>query len=159
VVAKRLLVVDDEREIRQVFEDYFSALGYRVVTAENGKDALEKFVAGSFDCVLCDLMMPVMNGMEFLRALREKDGETAFFLMTGYPSVKSTIDAIRLGAYDYITKPVSLEDVKTKVERAVHARSAEKSLEKVQGLLWSVLISVPLWLILGVMFGIVWGNF
>jgi DNA-binding NtrC family response regulator len=159
MTGERLLIVDDESEIRRVFEDYFSGLGYRVAVAENGRDGLEKVGLGNFDCVLSDLTMPVMNGLEFLRTLREKDKETAFFLMTGYPSVGSTIDAIKLGAYDYITKPLNLEDVRIKVERAVHARDAEKSLKKVEGLVWSILISVPLWLILGVMLGIVWGRF
>jgi DNA-binding NtrC family response regulator len=159
MAGARLLVVDDESEIRRIFEDYFSSLGYSVVAAENGRDALEKFVSGSFDCVLSDLMMPIMDGMEFLRALREKDKETAFFLMTGYPSVRSTVDAMKLGAYDYVTKPLNLEDVRIKVERAIHARAAEKSLKTTHGLLWSIVISVPLWLILGVMLGIVWGHF
>jgi two-component system, NtrC family, response regulator AtoC len=159
MAGERLLIVDDESQIRQIFGDYFSSLGYRVVVAENGRDALEIFAHGDFDCVLSDLVMPVMNGMEFLRALREEDKETAFFLMTGYPSVGSTVDAIKLGAYDYITKPLNLEDVRIKVERAVHARDAEKSLKKTQGLLWSIVISVPLWLTLGVMLGFVWGRF
>jgi DNA-binding NtrC family response regulator len=159
MAGERLLIVDDESEIRRVLEDYFSSLGYRVAVAENGRDGLEKFGLGNFDCVLSDLMMPTMNGMEFLRALREKDKETAFFLMTGYPSAGSAIDAIKLGAYDYITKPLNLEDVRIKVERAVHTRDTEKSLKKVEGLVWSILISVPLWLTLGVMFGIAWGWF
>jgi DNA-binding NtrC family response regulator len=159
MAGERLLIVDDESEIRQIFGDYFSSLGYRVAVAENGRDALEEFARGDFDCVLSDLVMPVMNGMEFLRALREKDKETAFFLMTGYPSVGNTVDAIKLGAYDYITKPLNLEDVRAKIERAVHARDAEKSLKKTQGLLWSIVMTVPLWLTLGVMLGLVWGHF
>jgi DNA-binding NtrC family response regulator len=156
MAGEKLLVVDDEEQIRKIFEDYFTGLGYRVKTAKNGKDALSKFSPGIFDCVLSDLLMPEMDGMTFLKELRLLDKKTAFFMMTGYPSVESAIDAIKLGAYDYITKPVNLEDVRIKIERALHVKSMEKSLKKTSGLLWAVLISVPLWLILGIIVGLVW---
>jgi two-component system, NtrC family, response regulator AtoC len=156
MAGKRLLVVDDEGQIRRVFEDYFTSLGYLVVTAESGRDALEKFVPGDFDCVFCDLMMPEMDGMEFLRELRKVDKKTAFFLMTGYPSIETAIDAIKLGAYDYITKPVNLEEVRIKIERAMHLKGVETSLKKANGLLWAVLISMPIWLILGIIVGVIW---
>jgi DNA-binding NtrC family response regulator len=159
VAEARLLVVDDEEQIRRIFEDYFTSLGYLVEVAESGRAALDKFVPGYFDCVLCDLMMPEMDGMEFLQELRKLDKKTAFFLMTGYPSIESAIDAIKLGAYDYMTKPLNLEDVRIKIERALHVRGVEKSLKKASGLFWAVLISVPLWLILGIIVGIIWRQF
>ncbi len=159
MAGERLLVVDDEGQIRRIFEDYFASLGYTIQTAESGKEALKKVSPDGFDCVLCDLMMPEMDGMEFLRAFREKDKKSVFFLMTGYPSIESAISAIKLGAYDYVTKPLNLEDVRIKIERAIHLKGVEKSLQKAHGLLWAVLISVPLWLILGVILGIVWRQF
>jgi DNA-binding NtrC family response regulator len=159
MTSERLLVVDDEEQIRNLFKEYFFALGYSVVTADSGKDALDKFQSGRFDCVLCDLLMPEMDGMEFLRELRSFDKKTAVFMMTGYPSVESAIDAIKNGAYDYITKPVNLEDVRIKIERALHVRTVEKSLKRTSGFLWAIVISVPLWLILGIVLGIVWRQF
>jgi len=159
MAGERLLVVDDEEPIRRMFEDYFGSLGYQVVTARSGRDALEKFIPGEFDCVLSDLMMPEMDGMEFLSQLRAVDKKTKFFMMTGYPSVDSAIDAIKHGAYDYITKPVNMEDVCIKIERAIHVRGVERSLKKANGFLWAVLISVPIWLILGIVLGIVWKRF
>jgi DNA-binding NtrC family response regulator len=75
--------------------------------------------------------------------------------MTGYPSVESAITAIQLGAYDYITKPVNLEDVRYKIERAMKVRAMEKSLRKTSGFLWAVLVSVPLWIIVGIIVGLV----
>ena len=123
---------------------------------DSGREALEKFVPGAFDCVLCDLVMPEMNGMDFLRELRALDGKVAFFMVTGHPSVETALDAIKAGAYDYITKPVSLEDVRFKVERAMRMRGVEKSLKTVNGLLWAVIISIPVWLALGIILGIVW---
>ncbi len=154
--GERILVVDDEEDIRKVFQEYFTTLGHRVVTAESGRDALAKFVPGRFDCVLCDLVMPEMNGMDFLRELRSLDGKVAFFMMTGHPSIETALDAIKAGAYDYITKPVSLEDVRFKIERAMRMRGVEKSLRTVNGLLWAVIISIPVWLALGIILGIVW---
>ena len=156
MAGERILVVDDEEDIRRVFQDYFTMLGYQVVTAESGRDALRKFVPGEFDCVLCDLVMPEMNGMEFLRELRALDEKAAFFMMTGHPSVETALDAVKAGAYDYITKPVSLEDVRFKIERAMRMRGVEKSLKTVNGLLWAVIISIPVWLALGIILGIVW---
>ncbi|MGC9976610.1 MAG: response regulator [Syntrophales bacterium] len=156
MAGERLLIVDDEEGIRNIFEDYFGSLGYQVVTAKTGKDALEKFVPGQFDCVLSDLVMPEMDGLDFLRQLRGQDRKTAFFLMTGYPSVETAIEAIKQGAFDYITKPLNLEDVRIKVERAVHVKDIESSLKRVSGLLWGLIISIPIWLILGNILGMVW---
>jgi len=156
MAGERILVVDDEENIRRVFQDYFTMLGYRVATAESGRDALGKFVPDQFDSVLCDLVMPEMDGMEFLRELRALDGKVTFFMMTGHPSVETALDAMKAGAYDYITKPVSLEDVRFKIERAMRMRGVEKSLKTVSGLLWAVIISIPVWLALGIILGIVW---
>ena len=77
-------------------------------------------------------------------------------MMTGHPSVETALDAIKAGAYDYITKPVSLEDVRFKIERAMRMRGVEKSLKTASGLLWAVIISIPVWLALGIILGIVW---
>ena len=156
MAGKRLLVVDDEESIRRLLVDYFTAFGYQVVTARNGMEALEGFFLGKFDCVLCDLMMPEMNGMDVLQELRLQDTKVPFFMITGYPSMETAIEAIKHGAYDYIIKPLNLEDVRIKIERAMHMSGVEKSLRKTNGFMWALLISVPFWLVLGIIFGIVW---
>lgn len=155
----RLLVVDDEEAIGRILEEYFGGLGYDVVTAHSGMEALERFAPGGFDCVLCDLMMPGMNGLDFLREARMRDDKAVFFMMTGHPSMDSAIDAIKRGADDYILKPLNLEDVRFKIEKAAHLKGVEKSLKKVSGLMWALIISIPLWLILGIVFGLVWKRF
>lgn len=156
MAGERLLVVDDEEFILDLFRDYFTSLGYQVVTAMSGKEGLERFSPDAFACVLCDYYMPEMNGTDFLTTLRKQDGKTPFLMMTGHPSVEGAIEAMKQGAYDYITKPVNLEDVRIKVERAIHVKTVEKSLKKVNGLLWAVIVSVPIWLILGMVVGIIW---
>jgi DNA-binding NtrC family response regulator len=152
----RLLVVDDEKDIRWLFEDYFSRIGYDVVTAESGQDALDKFVPGEFDCVLSDMVMSGMTGMDVLRELRVRDEKILFLMMTGYPSLEDAINAMKHGAYDYITKPLNLEDVRIKIERGLHTKGVEKSLKKISGLFWALMISIPIWLILGIVVGWVW---
>lgn len=154
--GERLLVVDDEEFILDLFRDYFNSLGYKVVTAASGKEGLEIFSPDAFACVLCDYYMPEMNGTDFLASIKKRDAKTPFLMMTGHPSVEGAIEAMKEGAYDYITKPVNLEDVRIKVERAIHVKSVEKSLKKVNGLLWAVIISVPIWMILGIVVGRVW---
>lgn len=77
-------------------------------------------------------------------------------MMTGYPSVETAIEAIKKGAYDYITKPLNLEDVRIKLERALRSKDIERSLKKVTGVLWGLIVSIPIWLILGIVLGTVW---
>ncbi|MDZ4165691.1 MAG: response regulator [Smithellaceae bacterium] len=151
-----ILVVDDEASIRELLRDYFSDAGYEVVTAAGGREALDKFIPGKFDCVICDLSMPECDGMEVLKTITRLDSQVIFFMVTGFPSIDSAIKAMKVGAYDYITKPFHLEDVLLKIERATNAKNTGESLKKVTGLFWGVIISIPIWLILGVILGILW---
>jgi DNA-binding NtrC family response regulator len=101
-------------------------------------------------------MMPKMDGMELLKQIRQKDAKVVFLMITGYPSIESAIEAMKAGAYDYITKPFKFEDVNIKLDRVLYARNLEKSLKKVNGLMWGLIISIPIWLILGIILGLVW---
>jgi len=150
------LIVDDEESVRTVLKEYLANIGYVVVTADSGEDALQKFIPGKFDSVISDLMMPKMDGMELLKQIRQKDTNVVFLMITGYPSIESAIEAIKAGAYDYVTKPFKFEDVKIKLERGLYARNLEKSLKNVNGLMWGLIISIPIWLILGIVLGLVW---
>jgi len=153
---KTILIVDDDEMIRKFLMDFFVDLGYEVVTAGNGEDALRKFVPQTFDLVISDLVMPDMNGIELLKELMTRDKTVLFFLITGYPTLETAVEAIKSGAYDYITKPFNLEDLKIKVERALMTRHLKSSLRKVSGILWALIISVPIWIILGIILGFVW---
>jgi hypothetical protein len=75
------------------------------------------------------------------------------------PRGETALEAVQNGAYDYITKPVNLEDVRIKVERAMRMKRVEKSLKTVSGLFWALIISIPVWLVLGIVLGIVWKRF
>ncbi len=156
MIKGNILVVDDEESVRSVLKEYLANVGYVVVTADSGEDALQKFIPGKFDSVVSDLMMPKMDGMELLKQIRQKDTNVVFLMITGYPSIESAIEAIKAGAYDYVTKPFKFEDVKIKLERGLYARNLEKSLKRVNGLMWGLIISIPIWLILGIVLGLVW---
>jgi two-component system, NtrC family, response regulator PilR len=152
----RILVVDDDEAIRSVLNDYLVALGYDVTMAIDGEDALKKFIPGVFDCVISDLMMPKITGLDLVKMIRTHDKKVFFVMITGYPSIDSAVNAIKEGAYDYLIKPFHMEDIRIKVERAISSRNMENSLKSMTGLLWGVILSIPIWLILGIVLGIVW---
>jgi len=153
---KSILIVDDDQGILGVLSGFFSQLDYQVTTAVNGEDALSKYAPGRFDLVVSDLVMPDMDGLTLLKRLTAMDERTVFLMITGYPTLETAVDAIKNGAYDYVVKPFNLEDLKFKVERALLNKRLKESLKKTSGILWALLISIPIWLILGIVLGMVW---
>jgi two-component system response regulator AtoC len=156
VDKRSILIVDDDELILSMLTGFFAQLEFEVTTASNGEDALSKYVPGKFDLVISDLMMPDVDGLSLLKRLTTIDNRVLFFLITGYPTLETAVDAIKNGAYDYVVKPFNLEDLKFKVERALLNRRLKESLKKTSGMLWALLISVPIWLILGIVLGIIW---
>ena len=156
MVPANLLIVDDDEAVRTLLKEFFQGLGYVVVTAEGGQEALQKLHNFEVDCIISDLVMPDMDGLALLKHIRAQSRNTPFLMNTGYPSVDSAVEAMKAGAYDYISKPLQLEDVRIKVERALYTKKLEKSVKTVNGIVWAILISIPLWLILGIVVGKVW---
>lgn len=152
----RILVVDDEESTRTTLHDYFTGIGYDVVTAADGEEALKKFVPGTFDCVISDLFMPEIDGIELLKRIRAEDGDVFFLMITGFPGLDSAVNAMKEGAYDYIVKPFHMDDMRLKVERALHVKKTEASLKRVKGLFLSCIILIPVLVSLGIIFGIFW---
>ncbi|MCB0296447.1 MAG: sigma-54-dependent Fis family transcriptional regulator, partial [Calditrichaeota bacterium] len=133
----RVMVVDDEENIREVLSNYLDSLGYEVVTASDGEDALNKFEVGGYDLIISDLLMPTIDGLELLKKVREKDREVIFLMITGYPSIETAVEAIKKGAYDYITKPFHMEDVKLRIERSFEKKNLRDRLSTIQGFVWA----------------------
>lgn len=146
----RVLVVDDDPAIRKLLLTLLGQFQYSVETACDGKEALQKFVPGEFDVVLSDLRMPGMSGIELLKAIKETDPDVIFLMITGFAEVDTAVEAIKEGAYDYIQKPLSVDTIKASISRAVERKSLKHSLKAMKGLVWALVISVPLWLILGI---------
>ena len=107
----RILVVDDEESIRDLLRLVLSGQGYSVVTASGGEEAIEYLEAQPFDLVITDLVMPTVNGVEVLRAAKRIDPNFPVIVITGYPSVETVTELVRLGAGDYLTKPFNVDVV------------------------------------------------
>ena len=116
--AHRLLVVDDEVFVRELLEEYFSRLGHEVTAAESGEAGITAVQTGRFGVALVDLKMPGIDGIETLREIRRLDPRCVIVIMTGYPTIDSSIEALRSGAFDYIIKPFKLGELCEVVERA-----------------------------------------
>lgn len=127
-MARTVLVIDDERNMRWVLERALTKAGYDVVTAERGEEALQHFARRSIDLVLLDLKMPGMDGMTVLRELRRRDKHVPILLLTAYATVPTAVEALRIGANDYLRKPFDVETVLATINR--HLADASDSTEK-----------------------------
>jgi len=112
----RILVVDDNRELREILEEYLKGEGDSVEGAKNGKEALEKYRENQYDLIITDLNMPEVSGMEFMKTIRQENDITEFVIITGYASMDSAVDAVKIGAFDYIVKPFRMEELKVVVK-------------------------------------------
>lgn len=119
----RILVVDDEINIRGALVTLLEKKRYQVRGAGTGEEALEQLETAAADLVLTDLKMPGMGGMEFLRRLKQKWPDTEVLVMTAYGSIDTAIEAMRCGAYDYLTKPIDRERFPLAVEKALERRA------------------------------------
>jgi DNA-binding NtrC family response regulator len=114
----RLLIVDDDEELRQVLADRFGRLGMAVTLAGSGEEALSKVGQGRYDVALLDLHLPGMSGIDLLGALKEGQPETEALMLTAHSSIETAVQAMKRGAYDYLTKPFRLSDLEVHVHKA-----------------------------------------
>ena len=117
--VKNILVIDDEMSIREGLRQALTGEGYLVELAENGKVGLEKLQKGRFNAVISDLKMPIMSGMEVLKTIQILQPDVPVIIITGFATVDSAVDAMRNGAFDYLTKPFLPEEICSKVAAAV----------------------------------------
>ena len=115
----RVLVIDDEKNMRHMLEVMLGKAGYGVDTAADGVEALKKLETDDFDFVLCDIKMPRMDGMAFLEQAGEKYPEKTFIMMSAYGSIETAVEATRLGAFDYLPKPFTPDEIRNATEKAV----------------------------------------
>lgn len=125
VASGRVLVVDDEAVVTKGCRRILGDAGYQVDTAATGQEGLSRAMAGSFDLVVTDLRLPDLNGMELVRALRNRRPEIAVLIITGYGSVPNAVEAVKLGVADYIEKPFTPEQITEAVKRAVGVREED----------------------------------
>jgi DNA-binding NtrC family response regulator len=123
--GKHLLIADDEPSIRRVLQAVFAREGYTVHVAENGKKALDIATAEPISVLITDLIMPDINGIDLIKRVHELHPGVVAIMVTAYGTIKTAVDAIRLGAADYITKPFDVEEMRAVVSRAL-ARASEQ---------------------------------
>ena len=123
---KRLLIIDDEENMRHMLSSLLKKSGYRVDTASDGADALEMVDQTLYDFILCDLKMPNMNGMEFFETARDKLWATTVIMMSAYGSIDTAVEAMKKGAYDFISKPFKPDEVLLTLKKAEERESLKR---------------------------------
>jgi DNA-binding NtrC family response regulator len=118
----RVCIIDDKDVMRDSLTDILGAQGHEVTSYADPRPALAAAGSSRFDAIVCDLKMPEMDGLECLRSLRSRGTETPFILMTAYATVSTAVEAMKLGAFDYIQKPFDADQIGLVVERAVTIR-------------------------------------
>jgi len=113
----QILIVDDEKIQREMLAGFLSKQGYKAVAAEDGAKALERYASGSFDLVLTDFRMPGMDGFALLTELKRRNPEAVVVMMTAYGTVNTAVAAMKEGAYDYLTKPIDLDELLLRIQR------------------------------------------
>ncbi len=121
-----ILVVDDDPEIRGSVADVLRQAGYDVDEAKDGKKAIKCIDAGSYDLVLTDLNLPKLDGMKVLRHVLDESPDTICIILTGFGTIKGSVEAIKMGAFDYISKPVKSDEIVIVVEKALKYRRLER---------------------------------
>ncbi len=118
----RLLVVDDERSMRELLSIVLRREGYAVTLAENGRTALDRLERGRFDLLISDIKMPDMSGVDVLREAKRIDSDIVGIMITAFAAADTAIEAMRLGAHDYLSKPFDVDELKIKVRNALEQR-------------------------------------
>src|SRR2546428_1682318 len=120
-----VLVVDDEDGIRQALDRFLTRLGYRVLQAASGAEALERQVADSPHVMLSDIRMPNMSGVELVPKALAQDADLAVVMLTAIDEPRTAIECLKLGAYDYLIKPVDLDELELSLQGALRQRQLE----------------------------------
>ncbi|MEK6679958.1 MAG: response regulator, partial [Nitrospirota bacterium] len=130
----KILVVDDERSMRDFLSIMLKKAGYDVTTAIDGDEAVKILHKDIFDLVITDLKMPKVDGLQVLKTVKELSPDTVVIVITAFASTETTVEAMKEGAYDYITKPFQNDEMKIRIKKALEKRrlSAENILLKKQ---------------------------
>lgn len=152
----KILVVDDDKELADGLVESLSDLGYSAAAAYSGREGLNRFENGAFQLVFTDLKIPDMDGMALLEAVKALDSRAVVIVITGYGTIELAVKAIKNGAYDFIPKPIKMEELELIINRALERRALSKQVGVFRGLTLALIISVPVWLILGIVLALLW---
>jgi len=118
-----ILIIDDEKAIRKTLSEILSFEGYKIVEAADGEEGLKAFKSRSFDVVLCDIKMPKLDGIEFLQKASEVNPDTPIIMISGHGNIETAVEAVKKGAYDYISKPPDLNRLLITIRNAMDKSS------------------------------------
>ena len=114
-----ILIIDDERSIRNVLKDILSNEGYKVEEAADGEEGLKKFTSVNYDLVLCDIKMPKLDGLEFLQKAYHHNSDIPVIMISGHGNIETAVEAVKKGAFDYISKPPDLNRLLITIRNAM----------------------------------------
>src|ERR1700751_4574805 len=129
----RILIADDHAAIRRGLVRGLTEAGHEVEEASNGNQAIERLTDNYFDVVLSDLKMGGSDGMDVLRPTRALHPTTAVILMTAFGTVNTAVEAMKIGAFDYVQKPFEIEEMEVKIEKALEMKRLKNELEFLRG--------------------------
>lgn len=132
--SHKILVVDDDPELQTLLRRLIRGLGYDVTIAHGGQQAMDLLEASPFEVAVVDLRLPGPDGLEVMRQIRDRQLDVDVVILTAYASVDSAVEALRHGAYDYITKPFNIDDVRATIRRVMRKRQLEKDLSSARSL-------------------------
>ncbi len=125
-IKGKILVVDDEKSMREILEIFLKSEGYNITVASNGEVALEIMKNDFFDLIISDMKMPKVGGMELLRNVKKISPDTVVVIITAFGTTESAVEAMKLGAFDYITKPFQMDDIRLVVKNALEKQKLQK---------------------------------
>lgn len=128
----RILVVEDENEVRESYLDMFQFFGYQVDSACNGREGIVKVTKENYEIVVTDLNMPEMNGMEVLKRIKKLKPDIEVIVITGYATLENAVEAMKVGAFDYFTKPVDIEHVRIVLYKCVQQIKSRRENEELR---------------------------
>ncbi len=129
---KRILIVDDEETVRESMGDFLEFHGFAVVKADSAAQALESFARDEFDLVISDLVMPHMDGIALIKAIRDTGKDVPLLVMTGFASIEYAVESMKAGATDFITKPLKFDHVMLIINRVLETCSLRKMAQERQ---------------------------
>ncbi len=134
-----ILIIDDERAIRKTLTEILGFEGYKIDEASDGEEGLRKFKEKNYDLVLCDIKMPKLDGIEFLEKAKEINGEVPIIIISGHGNIETAVEAVKKGAYDYISKPpdlnrmlITLRNAMDKTSLVAETKVLKRKVSKVQ---------------------------
>src|SRR5574337_845152 len=134
-----ILIIDDEKSIRKTLTEILSYEGYKIEEAADGEEGLKKFREKNYDLVLCDIKMPKLDGIEFLEKAKQINYEVPIIIISGHGNIETAVEAVKKGAYDYISKPpdlnrmlITLRNAMDKTTLVAETRVLKRKVTKVQ---------------------------